>query len=162
MMTEEEIINRSFKVFPPQECFEPEDPDDKIRDAYVRGMLEMQETVKVVPNMISPFTGGEVTLEEKETEVEFRGEPIVAIQKFYRCKDTGREFTDATLEGDFMWTVFRKYCEKKGYESFQDILPDPKKEEWSWKKVLTAKGSIFCYGMLLGWALAGLLVWSLI
>lgn len=43
MMTEEEMINRSFKVFPPQECFEPEDPDDKLRDAYVRGMLDMQE-----------------------------------------------------------------------------------------------------------------------
>ena len=37
------MINRSFEVFPAQECFEPEDPDDKLRDAYVRGMLDMQD-----------------------------------------------------------------------------------------------------------------------
>jgi len=70
----------------------------------------------------SPFTGGAVTIHTREEEVTFRGEKIKINRQYYRCEDTGREFTDSNLDDDMMWTVFRKYCEKKGIESFKDIV----------------------------------------
>lgn len=71
----------------------------------------------------SPFTGGKCTLEEEETTVKYRGEYITVKRKFYRCADTGHEFTDSDLDDDFMWAVFRKWCEGKNFETFQDICP---------------------------------------
>jgi hypothetical protein len=70
----------------------------------------------------SPFTGGKVAILSKEEEVTFRGEKVKILRKYYRCEDTGREFTDSKLDDDMMWTVFRAYCEKKGMTSFTDIM----------------------------------------
>ena len=70
---------------------------------------------------VSPFTGGKVKIVDSESTVTFRGEKITAPRKFYRCIDTGHEFTDAKLDGDFMWAVFRNYCDKK-YQNFTEIL----------------------------------------
>ena len=72
--------------------------------------------------MKSPFTGGKVTILSREEEVTFRGEKIKVTRKYYRCEDTGREFTDSKLDDDMMWTAFRAYCEKKGMTSFTDII----------------------------------------
>ena len=91
-------------------------------------VLSLLDTLKE-PNIVSPFTGGKVTLESREEEITFRGEKIKIDRKFYRCKDTGKEFTDAKLDDDMMWDVFRKYCEKKGFESFEEILPRDKQQE---------------------------------
>lgn len=73
-------------------------------------------------DMKSPFTGGKVVILSKEEEVTFRGEKIKITRKYYRCVDTGREFTDNKLDDDMMWTAFRAYCEKKGITSFTDIM----------------------------------------
>lgn len=78
---------------------------------------EQQET-----EMKSPFTGGKVAILSREEEVTFRGEKIKVTRKYYRCEDTGREFTDSKLDDDMMWTAFRAYCEKKGMTSFTDII----------------------------------------
>lgn len=93
-------------------------PDDKW--AYVDDLLKAQ----IFPDCgaKSPFTGGTVTIHTREEEVTFRGEKIKVNRQYYRCEDTGREFTDSNLDDDMMWTVFRKYCEKKGIESFKDIV----------------------------------------
>lgn len=72
--------------------------------------------------MKSPFTGGKVTILSREEEVTFRGEKVKIDRKYYRCKDTGREFTDSKLDDDMMWDTFRAYCEKKGITSFTDIV----------------------------------------
>ena len=72
--------------------------------------------------MKSPFTGGKVTILSREEEVTFRGEKVKILRKYYRCEDTGREFTDSKLDDDMMWTAFRAYCEKKGMTSFTDII----------------------------------------
>ncbi len=73
-------------------------------------------------DMKSPFTGGKVTIISREEELTFRGEKVKITRKYYRCKDTGREFTDSKLDDDMMWAVFRAYCEKKGITSFTDIM----------------------------------------
>ena len=73
-------------------------------------------------DMKSPFTGGKVAILSREEEVTFRGEKIKIIRKYYRCVDTGREFTDSKLDDDMMWAAFRAYCEKKGMTSFTDIM----------------------------------------
>ena len=78
---------------------------------------EQQET-----NMKSPFTGGKVAILSREEEVTFRGEKVKITRKYYRCEDTGREFTDSKLDDDMMWDTFRAYCEKKGITSFTDIV----------------------------------------
>lgn len=72
----------------------------------------------------SPFTGGKVIILSREEEATFRGEKVKITRKYYRCVDTGREFTDSKLDDDMMWAVFRAYCEKKGFNSFNDLLPE--------------------------------------
>lgn len=88
---------------------------------------EMYEKWKIVKqeqpsDMKSPFTGGKVTILSREEEITFRGEKIKITRKYYRCEDTGREFTDSKLDDDMMWAVFRAYCKKKGITSFTDIM----------------------------------------
>ena len=76
-------------------------------------------------NIKSPFTGGIVNLLEREEEVTFRGEKIKISRKYYKCRDTGREFTDSTLDDEMMWTVFRKYCELKSPDGhFPKLIED--------------------------------------
>lgn len=70
----------------------------------------------------SPFTGGKVAILSKQEEVTFREEKVKILRKYYRCEDTGREFTNDKLDDDMMWAVFRAYCEKKGMTSFTDIM----------------------------------------
>ena len=89
----------------------------EFRNHIVSLQQEQQET-----EMKSPFTGGKVTILSREEEVTFRGEKIKITRKYYRCVDTGREFTDSKLDDDMMWAVFRAYCEKKGITSFTDIM----------------------------------------
>lgn len=101
--------------------------DQGMIDAY-KSILSFLDTLQE-PKIISPFTGGKVTLESHEEEITFRGEKIKIDRKIYRCKDTGKEFTDAKLDDDMMWDVFRKYCEKKGFKSFDELLPRDKQQE---------------------------------
>ena len=89
---------------------------DKILSFIASLQQEQPET-----DMKSPFTGGKVAILSREEEVTFRGEKVKITRKYYRCVDTGREFTDSKLDDDMMWAVFRAYCEKKGMTSFTDI-----------------------------------------
>ena len=73
-------------------------------------------------DMKSPFTGGKVAILSREEEITFRGEKVKITRKYYRCEDTGKEFTDSKLDDDMMWSAFRAYCEKKGITSFTDIM----------------------------------------
>lgn len=85
---------------------------------------EQQET-----DMKSPFTGGKVAILSRQEEVTFRGEKVKILRKYYRCEDTGREFTNYKLDDDMMWAVFRAYCEKKGMTSFTDIMLKQEQQE---------------------------------
>lgn len=66
----------------------------------------------IVIDKVSPFTGGRVLLADKNFTVTFRGDEISGTHKVYHCEDTGNEFTDEELDNDFIWTVFRLWCEK--------------------------------------------------
>lgn len=87
-------------------------------------------------DMKSPFTGSKVVIQSREEEVTFRGEKVKIICKYYRCVDTGREFTDGKLDDDMMWSVFRAYCEKKGMTSFTDIMLKQEQPEVDLEKAL--------------------------
>ena len=76
--------------------------------------------------MISPFTGGKVVEEEALTEVEYRGAKYSVPRKYYKCVDTGRQFSTSEQDGDLMWAVFRKYCEERNFDTFRDLLPEGK------------------------------------
>jgi hypothetical protein len=52
----------------------------------------------VYVNKVSPFTGGKVTLEMKKAVLTYRGVPVEIDRPYFRCVDTGREFSDATLD----------------------------------------------------------------
>ena len=67
---------------------------------------------EIVIDKVSPFTGGRVFLVDKDFNVDYRGEAVSGTRKVYHCEDTGHEFTDDELDTDFMWLLFRKWCEK--------------------------------------------------
>ncbi len=110
----------------------------------------------------SPFrVNGKAILMIEPKKVTYRGMEIEAIRSFYKDIDTGLEFSTSEQDSDFMWEVFRKYCELKGFDSFEDILPPNRKPTGDAKKMLNATGSWLCYGLILGFILGGLLVYIL-
>ena len=96
------------------------DENSELRKAFKEGYELALEEAKLAP-FKSPFTGGNVFIEEKESTVKYRGMDITVKAKYYRCEDTGREFTDSEVDTDFMWAVFRKYWENKGFDHFYEI-----------------------------------------
>lgn len=100
---------------------ERQNVDKKVIEPVIRIITALQQE-QPETDMKSPFTGGKVVILSREEEVTFRGEKVKIIRKYYRCVDTGREFTDGKLDDDMMWAVFRAYCEKKGMTSFTDIM----------------------------------------
>lgn len=104
-------------------------PDDKEKSlecetaiaAYVKGYEQARkDTCRVTRK--SPLTGGELLLLQEKANVTFRGESVTFTKKFYHCVDSGMEFTNDELDDDNMWAIFRAYCEKKGIESFKDLI----------------------------------------
>lgn len=58
---------------------------------------------------ISPFTGGPVVLKHRLETVKFRGVEVQFTRYYYKCVDTGREFTDAKLDDRMMADVKKEY-----------------------------------------------------
>ena len=90
-----------------------------VKDAC-RELLEVMNDSEP-DEIVSPFTGGLVLLLEKDSTVKYRGEEITVKRKYYRCADTGREFTDSKLDDEFMWDVFAEYFKRHNYDTFKDI-----------------------------------------
>jgi len=91
-------------------------------DEEILSLIDSLQQEQPETEMKSPFTGGKVTILSRQEEVTFRGEKVKILQKYYRCEDTGRKFTDSKLDDDMMWAAFRAYCEKKGMTSYTDIM----------------------------------------
>ena len=70
----------------------------------------------------SPFTGGPVTLEKRTDTINFRGEKFDIEVEFYRCSDTGMQYTDSKLDDNAIWRIVRAYCERHDISPF-DLLP---------------------------------------
>lgn len=72
--------------------------------------------------MRSPITGGPVTLEWEWREMEFRKEKFRVMFPFYKCADTGEQFT--TTESDGVWyaQLHNQYCKKYGIPFMDEIV----------------------------------------
>jgi len=79
-------------------------------------MIQNPKTMK------SPITGGPVTLELEWREMEFRKEKFRVMFPFYRCADTGEQFT--TTESDEVWyaQLHNQYCRKYGIPYQDEIV----------------------------------------
>lgn len=64
--------------------------------------------------MRSPFTGGTATLMTEETTSVFRGEKFSYTRYYYRCDDTGMDFTNAESDERGLEQIYTKYREKYG------------------------------------------------
>lgn len=62
--------------------------------------------------MQSPFTGGRATLQHERRELELRKEKFHVIQFYYRCEDTGEEFTTTELDQLNVNQLYNQYREK--------------------------------------------------
>lgn len=62
--------------------------------------------------MPSPFTGGEVTLHYEKREFEFRRELFYITHFYYKCEDTGKEFTTDELDQLNLNQLYNQYREK--------------------------------------------------
>src|SRR5690606_35114538 len=64
--------------------------------------------------MKSPFTDGEATLQHEKKELEFRKDVFLVTQFFYKCNDTGEEFTTDELDQINVNQLYNQYREKYG------------------------------------------------
>ncbi len=64
--------------------------------------------------MKSPFTDGEATLQHEKKELEFRKDVFGVIQFYYKCADTGEEFTTDELDQINVNQLYNQYREKYG------------------------------------------------
>jgi len=64
--------------------------------------------------MKSPFTDGEATLQQEKKELEFRKDTFTITQFYYRCNDTGEEFTTDELDQINVSQLYNQYREKYG------------------------------------------------
>jgi len=64
--------------------------------------------------MKSPFTGGEVKLLREKKQFEFRKENFEITQLFYKCEDTGEEFTDDILDQIHLNQLYNQYRVRYG------------------------------------------------
>lgn len=73
-------------------------------------------------NLVSPITGGEMTLKWNLEEVEFRKEKFKVWYPYYECEDTGNRFT--TTESDGVWCrqMHQQYCLKYGIPFTDEII----------------------------------------
>ena len=72
--------------------------------------------------MTSPITGKMMPLLWEEREVEYRKEKYRVMVPFYRCEDSGEQFT--TTESDGVWyrQMANQYCHKYGIPYVDEII----------------------------------------
>lgn len=73
-------------------------------------------------DMTSPITGGRMTLNFEWRDIEYRKETFRVMVPFYRCEDTGNQFT--TTESDGVWCrqLHQLYCLKHGIPYTDEII----------------------------------------
>lgn len=75
----------------------------------------------------SPITGGMMTLEWEEREMTFRKEVFKVIFPFYRCHDTGEQFTSTASDGVWLAQLRNQYCQKYGIPYTDEVIGVRKK-----------------------------------
>lgn len=72
--------------------------------------------------LVSPITGGRMSLQWEWRDVEFRKEKFHVMFPFYRCEDTGEQFTDTETDGVWYAQVHNMYCQKYGIPFTDEIV----------------------------------------
>lgn len=85
--------------------------------------------------MVSPLTGGTVTLNWEWREIEFRKEKFIVMTPYYVCDDTKEQFT--TTESDTVWMnqLHNQYCAKHGIPYTDEIIEIRKRYDLSAAKM---------------------------
>ncbi|MGO4292538.1 type II toxin-antitoxin system antitoxin SocA domain-containing protein [Chitinophaga sp. RAB17] len=71
--------------------------------------------------MKSPFTGGKVELKTEVRKLEYRKEKFPIHFHFYKCIDSGEEFTDTALDNLNVAQIHNKYRSKFGIPFVEEI-----------------------------------------
>lgn len=71
--------------------------------------------------MKSPFTGGTATLHTENMEITFRKESFTVVSQFYKCDDTGEEFTTTEQDELTINQAYNQYREKYGIPFIEEI-----------------------------------------
>ncbi|MBO4427580.1 MAG: hypothetical protein J5771_03755 [Bacteroidales bacterium] len=71
--------------------------------------------------MKSPFTGGSVTKLFKYETYTFRNEKYEVKRYYYKCDDTGREFSDAEVDNEAIESLHEQYRLRYGIPSPADL-----------------------------------------
>jgi hypothetical protein len=71
--------------------------------------------------MKSPFTNGEVRLDKKVTQLEYRKEKFNMVYHSYVCIDTGEHFTDDAIDTLNLTQVHNQYRAKYGIPFVDEI-----------------------------------------
>lgn len=71
--------------------------------------------------MKSPFTGGTATLHTENMEITFRKEKFIVVSQFYKCDDTGEEFTTTEQDELTINQAYSQYREKYGIPFVEEI-----------------------------------------
>jgi putative zinc finger/helix-turn-helix YgiT family protein len=71
--------------------------------------------------MKSPFTDGEATVQHEKKELEFRKDVFTVTQFYYKCNDTGEEFTTDELDQVNVNQLYNQYREKHGVPFADEI-----------------------------------------
>jgi putative zinc finger/helix-turn-helix YgiT family protein len=71
--------------------------------------------------MKSPFTGGEIELAKEQRVLQYRKESFEILFHYYRCVDTGEQFTTTELDTLNINQVHNKYREKYGIPFIDEI-----------------------------------------
>lgn len=69
----------------------------------------------------SPFTVGKAILQKELKEHEFRNDVFTITQHYYKCKDTGQEFTNDEVDQVNVNQVYNQYREKYGVPFLDEI-----------------------------------------
>ena len=72
--------------------------------------------------MKSPFTGGEVTLQKEVRTMDFRKESFDIMFHYYKCNDSGEQYTDDKLDDVNINQVYHQYREKYGIPFPAEII----------------------------------------
>ena len=64
--------------------------------------------------MRSPFTGGTTTLSKEKRTLDFRKESFEILFHFYKCDDTGEQFTTESLDVLNIDQIYDQYRMKYG------------------------------------------------
>lgn len=73
-------------------------------------------------NLISPLTGGKMTLHWEWRDMTFRKETYRVMFPYYLCEDTKEQFTTTESDGIWLHQIHNQYCSKYGIPYTDEII----------------------------------------